>query len=145
MLAALLLLQAVAQDPDSLLPCNRVPGAVVGQALGGEVYRTVNSGWTDPGQARCRYYLRVPGADTTSRIYILWIQPESDYDGLKDAAPTEIHVVPGVGDDAHTYVDADTHRIWLTAVVRGRISVTVTSPDLVAARKLAVLALGRYR
>jgi hypothetical protein len=140
LVAALLAVQA-----DSQLPCNRVPATVVGEALGGRVYNTITSGWLDPGEARCRYYLRRLGADTTSRIYILYIQPESDYDGLKEAASEPIHDVPGVGDAAYTYVDGDNHRTWITAVVRGRISVTVSGPDLPSVRKLTVLALARYR
>lgn len=146
LVATLLVLQgATPQQPDSLLPCNRVPAAAVGATLGGQVYHTINSGWLDPGEARCRYYLRLTGADTVSRIYILYIQPDSDYDGLKEAAEEPIHDVPGVGDAAHTYVDSDNHRTWITAVVRGRISVTVSGPDLPTVRKLTVLALARYR
>lgn len=137
--------QAV-QQPDSLLPCNKVPAAIVGATLGGRVTNAISSGWVDQGEARCRYYLRAPGADTTSRIYILYIQPAEDYDGLKEVAEGA-QDVPGVGDDAHTYVDADNHRHWITAVLRGRISVTVTAPpgDFASGKKLAILALGRYR
>ncbi|HEV8400622.1 MAG TPA: hypothetical protein VGQ18_12405 [Gemmatimonadales bacterium] len=136
-----------AAQPDSLLPCNKVPAAVVATALGGRVTNTISSGWVDEGEARCRYYLRAPGGgpDTTSRIYILYIQPAEDYDGLKEAATAPTTDVPGVGDGAYFYVDPETKRVWMNAVARGRITVTVSGPDLPSARKLAALALTRYR
>ena len=139
----MLFLQAV--QPDSLLPCNKVPAAVVATGLGGRVTSTISSGWVDEGEARCRYYLRAPGADTTSRIYILYIQPAEDYEGLKEAATAATTDVPGIGDAAHFFIDPETKRVWMYAVARGRLTVTVTGPDLPSARKLAVLALTRYR
>src|SRR5574342_871201 len=72
------------QTPDSQLPCTKVPGVSLAATLGGRVTNTISSGWVGPGEARCRYYLRAPDADTTSRIYMLYIQPDSDYDGLKE-------------------------------------------------------------
>ena len=139
----MLFLQAV--QPDSLLPCNKVSAAVVASALGGRVTNTISSGWVDRGEARCRYYVRVPGADTTSRIYILYIQPAEDYEGLKENASAPPTDVAGVGDAAYFYVDPETKRVWMYAVARGRLTVTVTGPDLPSARKLAALALTRYR
>lgn len=131
--------------PDSQLPCNKVPAAVVAEALGGRVTNTINSGWVAAGEARCRYYLRSTGTDTTSRIYILYIQPPADYDGLKESATAPPRDVPGVGDAAYFYIDPETKRFWVTAAVRSRISVTVSGPDFASARKLAALALARYR
>lgn len=130
---------------DSQLPCNKVPAAVVAATLGGRVTNTINSGWVGVGEARCRYYLRSAGTDTTSRIYILYIQPAADYDGLKESATAPTRDVPDLGEAAYGYVDPDTKRFWLTAVVRSRISVTVSGPDLASARTLAALALARYR
>lgn len=137
----MIFLQAV----DSQLPCYKVPAAVVGVTLGGRVTNTVNSGWVDKGEARCRYYLRVPGADTASRVYILYIQPAADYEGLKESAPEPTRDVPDLGEAAYVYVDPETKRFWVTAVERTLISVTVSGPDLPSARKLAALALTRYR
>ena len=132
-----------AAQADSQLPCHKVPAAVVATALGGRVTNTINSGWVDQGEARCRYYLRKPGSDTTSQIYILYIQPAEDYDGLKEAATAPTTDVPGVGDGAYFYIDPETKRFWMVA--RGRITITVSGPDLPSARKLAALALTRYR
>lgn len=139
--------QAVAAD--SQLPCTKVPGIVVAATLGGRVTNTIDSGWLDPGEARCRYYLRSAGSDTTSRIYVLYIQPASDYAGLKENAPAATRDVAGVGDAAYMFIDPDTKRFWLTAVRRGGggLSVTVSGPppDFESVRKLAALALSRYR
>ena len=127
---------------DSELPCNKVPGPLVASTLGGRLLDTRNPGWLDKGESRCNYRLVFP-PDTTSQTFVLWTYPDSEYDGLREVA-TGFKDVAGVGDAAHTYVDPDTKRHWLTAVKRGRITISATGPAFSRVKQLALLALSRY-
>jgi hypothetical protein len=75
---------------------------------------------------------------------VVWVNPVGDFDGLRDASEPPVTDVTGVGDDAFATTDADTKRIQLTARVRGKVAVQVTSERMDWAQAVARLALSKF-
>lgn len=126
---------------ESLNACQRVPSAAVATALSGRPVdeRPVNSkGLT---AARCVYGIEISGA---RHAFVVWVNPADDFGGLRDASDPPIIDVKGVGDEAFATTDKDTKRIQLTARVRGKVTVQVTSDRMDWAQAVARVALSKF-
>jgi hypothetical protein len=126
---------------ESLNACERVPPADVAAAVSGRAldHRPVNhKGLT---AARCVYGIEIAGA---RRAFVVWINPVGDFDGLREASEPPITDVKGVGDDAFATTDQDTKRVQLTARVRGKVTVQVTSDRMEWAQAIARVALSKF-
>jgi hypothetical protein len=126
---------------ESLNACERVPPADVAAALSGRAldHRPVNhKGLT---AARCVYAIEIAGA---RRAFVVWINPVGDFDGLREASQPPVTGVTGVGDDAFATTDKDTKRVQLTARVRGKVTVQVTSERMEWAQAVARVALSKF-
>jgi hypothetical protein len=126
---------------ESLNACERVPPADVAAALSGRAldHRPVNhKGLT---AARCVYGIEVAGA---RRAFVVWINPVGDFDELREASEPPVTEVNGVGDAAFATTDKDTKRVQLTARVRGKVTVQVTSERMEWAQAIARVALSKF-
>jgi hypothetical protein len=126
---------------ESLNACQRLPSAAIAAAVSGRSIdeRPENSkGLT---AARCIYGIEIAG---TRRTFVVWVNPVSDFDGLRQASDPPITDVKGVGDDAFAITHQDTKRIQLTARVRGKVTVQVFSDRLDWAQAVARVALSKF-
>ena len=126
---------------ESLNVCQRVPSAAIASAVSGRPVdeRPVNvKGLT---AARCVYGIEIGG---TRRAFVVWVNPVSDFDRLREASDPPIAVVKGVGDEAFATTDKDTRRIQLTARLRGKVTVEVTSDQMDWAQAVARVALSKF-
>jgi len=126
---------------ESLNACQRVPSAAIAAAVSGRSVdeRPINfKGLT---AARCIYGIEIAG---TRRAFVVWVNPASDFEGLRQASVPPIAEVNGVGDDAFATTDHDTKRVQLTARLRGKVTVQVTSDRLDWAQAVARVALSKF-
>ena len=121
--------------------CARVPGEAVAAALAGKLLDARPVNVKDFTAARCVYGIEIAGG---RRTIVIWINPASDYDGLRDAADGPVTPVSGVGDKAHQTFDADTKRYWLRAVQRGKATVQVSGERPEWLQTVARLALSKF-
>lgn len=74
----------------------------------------------------------------------MWINPVGDFDELREASEPPVTDVDGVGDAAFATTDKDTKRVQLTARVRGKVTVQVTSERMEWAQAIARVALSKF-
>lgn len=127
---------------ESLNVCDRVPAAAVAQAVSGRPVDARPVNIKDFTAARCVYAVEIGG---TRHVFVVWVNPEGDFDGLKDASDRPLTEVKGVGDEAFATTDSDTRRIQVTARLRGRVTVQVTSERMDWAQAVAKVALSRFQ
>jgi hypothetical protein len=125
----------------SLNVCQRVPGSAVAAAVSGKPIDERPVNFPDLTAARCVYGIEIAG---TRRAFVVWVNPVDDFDGLRKASEPPIADVKGVGDEAFATTDADTKRIQLTARVRGKVTVQVTSERRDWAEAVAKMALSKF-
>jgi len=126
---------------ESLNACQRVPSTIIAAALSGRPVdeRPVNAkGLT---AARCIYGIEIAG---TRHVFVVWVNPADDFGGLRDASAPPISDVKGVGDEAFATADKETKRIQLTARLRGKVTVQVTSERMDWAQAVARAALSKF-
>jgi hypothetical protein len=90
---------------------------------------------------------RPPAASMASgarHAFVVWVNPADDFGGLRDASDPPITDVKGVGDEAFATTDKDTKRIQLTARLRGKVTVQVTSDRMDWAQAVARVALSKF-
>ncbi len=121
--------------------CERVPGEEVASSLKGKLIdvRPVNIAGFDA--ARCLYGIDLGDARQT---FVLWFNPVADYDGLRKAASGLVKALADIGDAAHLTTDADTKRVIITAMKRGRVTIQVTGEREEWVRTVATLALSKF-
>ena len=126
---------------ESLNVCQRVPSTAIAAAVSGRQIdeRPINSKGLSA--ARCVYGIEIAGA---RHAFVVWVSPASDFDGLREASDPPIADVKGVGDDAFAITDKDTKRIQLTARLRGKVTVQVTSDRMDWAQAVARVALSKF-
>jgi len=144
--AAVVLAAATTASPqersyEALNVCERVPLAELAKALSGRALdaKPVNiKGFV---AARCVYGIEIAGA---RQAFVVWVNPVTDFDGLRSASEPPVVAVTGVGDDAFATTDKESKRTQLTARVRGRVTVQVTSSRLDWAQTAARVALSKF-
>lgn len=121
--------------------CERVPGEEVATAVKGKLIdvRPVNIAGFEA--ARCVYGIDLGDARQT---FVLWFNPASDYDGLRKAASGLVKPLAEIGDAAHLTTDADTKRVIITAIKRGKVTIQATGAREEWVRDLATLALSKF-
>jgi len=134
---------ARAQEPgfETTNVCQRVPGEDVATAVKGTLLdvRPVNiAGFA---AARCVYGIDVSDARQT---FVLWLNPASDYDGLRKAASGLVKPLPDIGDAAHLTTDSDTKRVIITTTKRGKVTIQATGAREEWVRAVAMLALSKF-
>jgi hypothetical protein len=126
---------------ETLNVCQRVPSTAIAAAVSGRQVdeRPINrKGLT---AARCVYGVEIAG---TRRAFVVWVSPVGDFEGLREASDPPIADVKDVGDEAFAITDKDTKRIHLTARLRGKVTVQVTSERMDWARAVAGVALSKF-
>jgi hypothetical protein len=121
--------------------CTRVPVDEAAKALGGRALeaRPINvKGFV---AARCVYGIEINGG---RRAFVIWLNPATDFEGLRAASDPPITIVNGVGDAAYLAVDKDTKRYWLRAVKRNAVTVQVTGDEPDWVKTLAMLSLSKF-
>ena len=126
---------------EALNVCQRVPGSAVASAVSGRAVdeRAVNIKGLSA--ARCVYGIEIAGA---RHAFVVWVNPVGDFEGLREASDPPVVDVAGVGDAAFAITDKDTKRIQLTARLRGKVTVQVTSDRMDWAQAVARVALSRF-
>ena len=121
--------------------CERVTGEAVAKALAGKLLdaRPVNvKGFV---AARCVYRVEIGGAP---HPFVLWLNPPTDYDGLRKAASGSVKTIAGIGAAAHLTFDEETKRYTLTAVKPGQVTIQVTGEQVDWLQAIARLALSKF-
>jgi hypothetical protein len=121
--------------------CERVTGESVAKAVAGKLLdvRPINvKGFV---AARCIYRVEIDGAP---HPFVLWLNPASDYEGLRKAASGPIKTVTGIGAAAHLTLDEGTKRYTLTAVKPGQVTIQVTGGQVDWVQTLARLAMSKF-
>lgn len=126
---------------ETLNVCGRIPATAVAVAISGRVVdeRPINpKGLT---AARCVYGIELAGA---RHAFVVWVSPAGDFEGLRAGSDAVITDVKGVGDEAFATIDSDTKRVQLTARLRGKVTVQVTSDRMDWAQAIAKVALSKF-
>lgn len=121
--------------------CELLPGEILASELGAMLVEARFFPLPDSEASRCVYTVASPRGEQTA--FVVWVMPEAEYDGLRDAADQPVEEVRDVGEKAFQFVDPDSSRINLIAVSRGRFVVQVTGDDAGQVRQVAALALSR--
>ena len=121
--------------------CERVPSTAVAEAVSGRPVdaKPINS--KGLAAARCVYGIEIAG---TRRAFVVWVNPVGDFEDLRKGSTPPVTDVKGVGDDAFAITDGDTKRIQLTARLRGKVTVQVTSERMEWAQAVARAALSKF-
>lgn len=133
-----------AQSPttfESVNVCERVTGDALAKAVGGRALDARPINLKNVEWARCVYGTEIDGA---RRAFVLWFNPASDFEGLRQAAGRSAKPVTGVGDEAYVTFDDETKRHSLTAMKRGVATIQITGEQQDWVRRIAVLALSTF-
>lgn len=121
--------------------CERVTGESIATALEGQLLDVRPVNLMGLPTARCVYGIDI---DDGRRTFVLWLNPASDYDGLRKAAESP-KPVTGIGDAAHMTIDKDSKRYSLTATKRNRVTLQVTGDQADWVETIARLTLATFR
>jgi hypothetical protein len=122
--------------------CAIVPGADVARSTGGALVQAKRFNAPDGTLARCVYLVGPSGGKETG-AWVVEVHPAAVFGELRPYVEAPVRDVPGIGDGAWEYKDADSGRWWLYTHRRGEATVLVTGADDALVRKLAALALAR--
>lgn len=126
---------------ESVNVCERVSGELVAKAVSGRAIDARPVNLKNVTWARCVYGTEIDGA---RRAFVLWLNPESDFEGLRKAAGKAAKSVSGVGDGAFVTFDDETKRYSLTAFKRGAVTIQITGEQQDWVRRIALLALSTF-
>lgn len=122
------------RDWTTLNVCQLVPGDVVAQAVGA----TLNQAqpFFDKTFSRCTYRVTLKATNKPAG-YVVWMQPEADFEGLKGVTESPMTPVPGLGDGAYIFEDKEYGRFKLRVLKRGDLMFEATGDSAISARKVA--------
>jgi hypothetical protein len=126
---------------EALNVCERVRSAEIAQALSGRALDAKPINTKGFVAARCVYGIEIAGA---RQAFVLWVNPVGDFDELRKVSEPPVTAVNGVGDEAFATTDKETARTQLTARVRDKVTVQVTSARLDWAQTVARVALSKF-
>jgi hypothetical protein len=124
----------------SLNVCERVPIADVAAAVAGRALESRPVDAKGMPAARCVYGIEIEGA---RRALVIWMSPAADFDDFRKSASGAVDV-RDVGDAAFQTTDADTKRVQLTTLRRGKVTVQVTADRAAWAEAVAKQALAKF-
>ena len=114
--------------------CQLVPGDAVAQAVGA----TLNQAqpFFDKAFSRCTYRVTIKATNKPAG-YVVWMQPEADFEGLKAYTEAPMTPVAGLGDGAYIFEDKEYGRFKLRVLKRGDLMFEATGDSAASARKVA--------
>ena len=114
--------------------CQLVPGDAVARA----VAATLNDArpFYDKNFSRCTYLVTLK-ATSKPAGYVVWMQPEADFEGLKAFSESPLTPVPGLGDGAYGFEDKEYKRFKIRVLKRGDLMFEATGDSAASARKVA--------
>lgn len=122
------------RDWTKLNVCELVPGDAVAQAVGARLNQARPT--YDKTFSRCTYLVTLTAANKPAG-YIVWMQPEADFEALKQYAESPLTAVTGLGDGAYIFQDKGDGRFKLRVLKRGDLMFEATGDSAEAARKVA--------
>jgi hypothetical protein len=122
------------RDWTRLNVCQLVPGDAVARAVGA----TLNEArpFYDKGFSRCTYLVTLKSTNKPAG-YVVWMQPEADFEGLKAFTESLLTPVQGLGDGAYSFEDKEYSRFKIRVLKRGDLMFEATGDSAASARKVA--------
>ena len=122
------------RDWTRLNVCELVPGDAVAQAVGARLNQARPT--YDKTFSRCTYQVTL-AATTKPAGYIVWMQPEADFEALKQYAESPLTAVTGLGDGAYIFQDKGDGRFKLRVLKRGDLMFEATGDSPESTRRVA--------
>lgn len=122
------------RDWTKLNVCELVPGDAVAQAVGARLNQARPT--SDKTFSRCTYLVTLTATNKPAG-YIVWMQPEADFDALKQYAESPLTAVTGLGDGAYIFQDKGDGRFKLRVLKRGDLMFEATGDSVESTRKVA--------
>ena len=114
--------------------CQIVPGEAVARAVAGTLNET--RPFQDKVISRCTYLITLKATGKPAG-YIVWMQPETNFEELKKYTESPLTPVPGLGDGAYIFQDKGDGRFKLRVLKRGDLMFEATGDSAESARKVA--------
>lgn len=114
--------------------CQLVPGEAVAQAVSGKLTET--RPFQDKVISRCTYLITLAATGKPAG-YIVWMQPEANFEELKKYTASPLTPVAGLGDGAYIFQDKGDGRFKLRVLKRGDLMFEATGDSAESARKVA--------
>ena len=127
-----------ARDWTTLNVCQLVPAEAVAKAVGATIRET--RPFFDKTFSRCTYLVTVTATNKPGG-YVLWMQPEANFEDLKKYTEAPLTPVAGLGDGAYIFQDKGDSRFKLRVLKRGDLMFESTGDSAESARKVADVAV----
>lgn len=127
--------QAIQQPRDwtTVNVCQLVPGEAVARAVAGTL--TEARPFQDKIISRCTYLVTLANGKPAG--YVVWMQPETNFEELKKYTESPLTPVAGLGDGAYIFQDKGDSRFKLRVLKRGDLMFEATGDSAESARKVA--------
>lgn len=126
------------RDWTTLDVCQLVPGEAVAKAVGATLKEA--RPFSDKTFSRCTYLVTITATNKPGG-YVLWMQPEANFEDLKQYTEAPLTPVAGLGDGAYIFQDKGDGRFKLRVLKRGDLMFEATGESAESARKVADVAV----
>lgn len=118
--------------------CQLVPGEAVAKAVAAKLNEV--RPFFDKTFSRCTYLVTLTATNKPAG-YVLWMQPEADFEDLKKETQAPLTPLTGLGDGAYIFQDKGDGRFKLRVLKRGDLTFEATGDSAESARKVAQVAV----
>ncbi len=119
--------------------CQLVPGDAVAKAVAAKLNEA--RPFQDKTFSRCTYLVTLAATNKPAG-YVVWMQPEANFEELKKYAESKLAPVNGLGDAAYIFQDKGDGRFKIRVLKRGDLMFEATGDSAEAARKVADVVVG---
>jgi hypothetical protein len=114
--------------------CQLVPGEAVAKAVGAKLNEA--RPFFDKTFSRCTYLVTLTATNKPTG-YVVWMEPEANFEELKKETQSPLTPVAGLGDAAYMFQDKGEGRFKLRVLKRGDLMFEATGDSAESARKVA--------
>ena len=119
--------------------CQLVPGEAVAKAVAARLKEA--RPFYDKTFSRCTYLVTLTATNKPTG-YVVWMEPEANFEELKKETRSPLTPVTGLGDGAYMFQDSGDNRFKLRVLKRGDLMFEATGDSAESARKVAEVVVG---